>query len=474
MAANGIPLHCNICPKRPNFSDVSHLLTHIASKGHLSNYYKVKVRSGTEDASRRIIESYDRWYAEWNVEELMSDRMNQKDKRRNRPKPPGIAPAPRSARPRVAVSSLLDPRLVEQQSIKIENSFTPTPPPLPNHPAPAHRPRPFAPHMQYWPTASRSTSHSFTNPDYDTSSEFSDPSERRRHQYAADDSCAIEDDPADTISLSTEDPMVVSECTKLKGVYWPGMDLFDSATPEMRRKRNQKKDSSVVEQLELNSLDVEPAEFIFTPRGSFKKQRRISGSVYDDEESSPIRGASPRQHLARPVLADLDVNRNRRSRPLVRPPPFPLMARNSRYGDEAGQSDYNYGEHTQRRKRAFDVFQDDDVAFSQPSGYNYLSAPYHRHQLSPTPTSAFPPYKAYNDTYQYENKENVLPPFHPAFDHHHSQPPGYNYPYGIGHEQHAYHYHNHMYMSNAYHPHRIHEDTDDQRTLTAPPSPSTG
>lgn len=85
-----IPLNCTICPKRPNFSDVSHLLTHIASKGHLSNYYKVKVRSSHEDASRRIIEAYDRWYANWGVEELMSERMNQKDKRRSRARPAGM------------------------------------------------------------------------------------------------------------------------------------------------------------------------------------------------------------------------------------------------------------------------------------------------------------------------------------------------------------------------------------------------
>lgn len=85
-----IPLHCNICPKKPNFSDVSHLLTHIASKGHLSNYYKVKVRSTSEEASRQLIEAYDQWYAEWSVEELMSERMNQKDKRRTRPRPAGI------------------------------------------------------------------------------------------------------------------------------------------------------------------------------------------------------------------------------------------------------------------------------------------------------------------------------------------------------------------------------------------------
>jgi hypothetical protein len=95
MATSGsIPLHCNICPKKPNFSDVSHLLTHIASKGHLSNYYKVKVRSSSETESRSVIEAYDRWYAQWNVETLMSERMNQKDKRRTRPRTAGTFFAP--------------------------------------------------------------------------------------------------------------------------------------------------------------------------------------------------------------------------------------------------------------------------------------------------------------------------------------------------------------------------------------------
>ena len=83
MAAK-IPLHCNICPKRPKFSDVSHLLTHIASKGHLSHYYKVKVRASSDPASRALIEEYDQWYAEWNVEDLMSERMSLKDRKRGR------------------------------------------------------------------------------------------------------------------------------------------------------------------------------------------------------------------------------------------------------------------------------------------------------------------------------------------------------------------------------------------------------
>jgi hypothetical protein len=77
-----IPLHCNICPKRPDFSDVSHLLTHIASKGHLSNYYKMKVKGSTDPASREIVDEYDEWYDEYNMQDLMRERMSQKEKKK--------------------------------------------------------------------------------------------------------------------------------------------------------------------------------------------------------------------------------------------------------------------------------------------------------------------------------------------------------------------------------------------------------
>ncbi|ORY09296.1 hypothetical protein BCR34DRAFT_625833 [Clohesyomyces aquaticus] len=480
MAAPSIPLHCNICPKKPNFSDVSHLLTHIASKGHLSHYYKIKVRSGSEDASRRLIEAYDRWYAEWNVEDLMSERMSQKDKRRTRTRTMGmVSPPPRQKR-----LALLDPRLSEHHLVKVEaSSVTPTPPPT----GPILRHRGFPPRMQYWPTGSRSTSHSYTNPDYETSSEYSDPSDRRLYQYTVDDSCAIEDDPADAAPFSAEGPTAGgSECTKLKGVYWPGMDLFDSATPEMRRKRNQKKDISVVEQLELNSQEVEPTELIFTPHGSFKKQRRISGSVYDDEESSPIKAESPRNlaYLTRPALADLDRNAAPRTLQHVRPPAYPYPARNT-YDNERNHSSYGYGDHHgQRRRRPFNVFQDDEVTFSQPANFNYLTAGYHHHhsqQPSPSPAAAFAPYKAYNDPYPgYDNKENVLPSFNPPayshhHHHHHHQQSGYNYPaysYGLGHDHYPFQSGHPMYANSEYQQQQ-NDAADDQRTITAPPSPST-
>lgn len=433
MAANGIPLHCNICPKKPNFSDVSHLLTHIASKGHLSHYYKVKVRSTHEEASRRLIDIYDRWYVEWSVEELMSDRMSQKDKRRTRARPTGTpspplqshlrpladnhstaarpapatrieAPIPRHPR-RAVVGNLLDPRLSEQQqAIKLEHSATPTPTPQPTGPVLRHR-NTFGPRMQYWPTESRASSHSYTNADYETSSEYSDPSERRRYRYTAANSCAVEDEP-----IVSADPMAVSEAAKLKGVYWPGMDIFDSATPEMRRKRNQKKDSSVVEQLELNSQEVEATELIFTPQGSFKRLRRISCSESDDEDGIEIKMESPQPFRRRLALADMDANTNRRSRQ-TRPIAFPYSARN-RYVETRGRPNYEQarsGRASKRKRGAFNVFQDDndDEPFSQPNTLAYLTSGFSHQPLPPLPI-AFGSYQPPNDPFQFENKENIL------------------------------------------------------------------
>ncbi|KAL5395468.1 hypothetical protein PMIN03_002623 [Paraphaeosphaeria minitans] len=487
MASANIPLHCSICPKRPNFSDVSHLLTHIASKGHLSNYYKVKVRSGNDDAARRLVESYDRWYAEWNVEDLMSERMTQKDKRRSRARPvarqtpaPKIeAPIPRPARPRTAVGNLLDPRLSEQQLIKLESAVSPTPTPQPGPVLRQRPPRLFGAHMQYWAgTDSRASSRSYTN-DYDTSSEYSDPSERRRYQNATrEDSCAIEDDPADAGSA---DPMAVSESTKLKGVLWPGMAIFDSATPEMRRKRNQKKDSSVVEQLEINSQEVEPTELIFTPTGSFKRQRRISSSVYDDEDDEMIKAESPTPSLARPALVDLDVNVSRRQRRVTRAQPF--YAARSSYEDEHARTDHanSYGDRAPKRKRRFEVFQDDEVSFGQPAPFQTLTAGF-QNQMSPTPAPTVPLYKTFNQNpFQFEhridNKENMPPMLHhaSAYEHHHAhQPAAFHYQtftYGLAPEHPAIQYHNQLYMPmHGYHPS---QDEDDNRTITAPPSPST-
>lgn len=78
-----MPLHCTICERKPTFSDISHLLTHISSKQHLSNYFRIQVQSGGDDAAQAALTDYNTWYTEWNMSELLKDRMDQKEKKKS-------------------------------------------------------------------------------------------------------------------------------------------------------------------------------------------------------------------------------------------------------------------------------------------------------------------------------------------------------------------------------------------------------
>lgn len=123
-------------------------------------------------------------------------------------------------------------------------------------------------------------------------------SQEHRHESEAD--CPAVTDPVT--------PRAEGESPKLKGVLWPGMDLFDAATEEMRRRRNQKKDGSALRTMQRTSELVMPAEAIYSPRGTWQKTRVITGNV---DDTSPLRGETP---VPKPVrrrrqpLADTDVN----------------------------------------------------------------------------------------------------------------------------------------------------------------------
>lgn len=87
------------------------------------------------------------------------------------------------------------------------------------------------------------------------------------------------------------------------------MDLFDAATAEMRRRRNQKKDGSTLLQMEKTSKIVEPTEVIFSEGWTSIKQRPITGMV---DDSSPLKGETPVPKKAvrgkRLPLAEINVN----------------------------------------------------------------------------------------------------------------------------------------------------------------------
>lgn len=361
-----VPLCCNICPKHPDFSDISHLLTHVGSKGHLSHYFKAQVRSRQEPLVRQRLEDYDRWYAQHQIERLLSQRMMLKETKDTQTKPRtarkttsaltctgNVAKKPRrsrtsSQRPPYGdgVDETIDPMLSHAQFSSRDPPLSSLELFLSNQAASeiaskhrAHVPRmrqetespgvisPIAASQHSFGSIRKDfglelegdsgyeASHSYapakmTYPDPSTHSSLA-----QRHSSSQLTS-ALEhesDDGNGTNDLDTEMSIPCDEGSAqspvLKGVQWPGMDIFDSASPEAQRKRNQKKNISVIAQMEHNSTSVEPLERIYWPEGRLKLERIITGNV----ESSPPKEESPkpkrRRHLPdKPILGDLSTN----------------------------------------------------------------------------------------------------------------------------------------------------------------------
>jgi hypothetical protein len=75
----------------------------------------------------------------------------------------------------------------------------------------------------------------------------------------------------------------VEEVSRLKGVQWPGMDCFDAASDVVKRQRNQKKDASTFKAMEEASCASDPSELVFSPSGTLRREREITGFVEEDD-----------------------------------------------------------------------------------------------------------------------------------------------------------------------------------------------
>ena len=338
-----IPLHCNICPSEPTFSDTSHLLTHVASKGHLSHYFKCQVRSRQDENVRHKVDVYDYWYNKYQIEKLLSERMSAKqarpraaaipstakklastktsiEKKERKPRAPRQSKKPSQDEGNVAglkSTTVLDPQLDLVPSQNIGHGYEST-----------HEMEPQAPitRMSDYPTETPERMHSSNiqpprqrsandlskTPDPDdtdyeifrtfikspTASAHRDPTElpiSAQLLQAANDASAEEDTHAAS-------PI-------LKGIRYPGMSLFDAASRSAQRLRNQKKDNSIMDQLEVDAAAIEPMEHIYWPEGHLKKSRIITGNV----ESSPLKEETPsptkfRRSNSGYVLAELSTN----------------------------------------------------------------------------------------------------------------------------------------------------------------------
>lgn len=319
-------LACNICPKQPTFSDVSHLLTHVSSKGHLSHYFKLQVRSHQEPGAGELLSQYDRWYKANNLAKLLSDRLSSKEIRKqkthDRVKAQGARCTARKdptrqgtkkaaeVSPDITVETCIDPRLsnsrfryelpevsVESSQLAIEASRAlakadsectascqpeyPEPPDTDFH----------DPHFQGQKRVREA------EPGDAAPSDMPSTPIRPAKRNAITRSSEQEFDPfidasgnVSSIDIDVADKERADEIARLKGVLWPGMDIFDAATEQMRRKRNQRKDDSMLKMMEKTSLDTQPTEMVFSPTGILRKERFISGEV---DDNSPLKGETP-------------------------------------------------------------------------------------------------------------------------------------------------------------------------------------
>lgn len=351
-------LQCIICPGQPRFSDASHLLTHVASKAHLSFYFKLQVRSHQETDATQLLEEYDNWYNTNGLAQLLSERMTSKEDRKKRRKPqpksaanpppqhtqrvlrgtssktkPSVPSAPNADNAPNSFPEYLDPRLADAPE-QTHRDLDPTDAPF--HPRydtptqltitgdPAVKLEDASLELELVPTIATFT-HNGTQeggrvardiwPSIPQTPRTPRPRTRRgglssTAGHGSLDPFLDAGMPTSTPNEFDADKNRTDEMARLKGIQWPGMDLFDSATQQMRRKRNQKKDGNVLRMMERTSLQVEPTELIFSPSGILRKERVISGNVEDD---SPLKGETPipKRRLPRPkkgALRQVDSN----------------------------------------------------------------------------------------------------------------------------------------------------------------------
>lgn len=275
-----------------------------------------------------------------------------------------------------------------------------------------------------------------------------------------------------------------NDANKLKGVLWPGMNMFDAATPEMRRKRNQKKATSVVEQLEALSRDIEATELVFSPSGVLRKARHISG--FPNPDSSPLRGEeTPPKKVVRParraVLAEKDANAgiSRRAQRRSKPHSSDNAAANEEQINEAIRPKGLAAKRGRPKKRKLDVEQKENSAPQLPivehehelSAYDLQRLPVspsnrYGRPASTVAASRFRPAEAITTAYYNSNtfRADWADAGHSAVVNEYQYAPAWDF---LGHDLSGT-ISNPLYIDGATPNHA--DDNDDQQTISAPSS----
>lgn len=241
-----IPLLCTVCPEAPRFSDVSHLLTHIASKGHLHHETQTKLKAHQDIAASVALQQYERWYKENGIETLLVERMRAKQKKE----------AVKNSRTRDSIP-FSQSKVSRWNFLLLLLSIL-------------HRDLLVNMCAQLRRKSRRSGQRTVVKAE---EVEFPHP-----HDFALYTGFSPSDHDVDLDEVS----IIGSDMLSLKGQVWPGMGKMDLANDDMKRTRNQRKPNSVIEKMRRTSERIEPTQVVMT---SDFEVERIKG-VY--ESSSPI------------------------------------------------------------------------------------------------------------------------------------------------------------------------------------------
>ncbi|PNP42712.1 hypothetical protein TGAMA5MH_05453 [Trichoderma gamsii] len=245
-----IPLLCTVCPETPRFSDVSHLLTHIASKGHLHHETQTKLKAHQDIAASVSLQQYEQWYKENGIEGLLVERMKAKQ----------LKEATRNKRARGATSALASSKQPKRR-IKRTESDTPV--------------------------------------------------KNEREEYPVDFPVYPGFFVSDIENEAPDEFLVSADMMALKGQVWPGMGKMDLANEDMKRTRNQRKPKSAIEKMRRTSEGIEPTQVVMTAEFEVERIKDVydsSSPVPDQEETTPLKKvAKPRRKRGEP-LAEISAN----------------------------------------------------------------------------------------------------------------------------------------------------------------------
>ncbi|KAI1639515.1 hypothetical protein F4809DRAFT_118554 [Biscogniauxia mediterranea] len=263
-----IPLVCSICPKNSTFSDISHLLTHVSSKGHLHNYFQLSISRETDADAAFALAEFDHWFEENDINTLLRLRKTARAQRTSQPQRriPTLEAAQsgratrrggrasrggrgnRGGRAGNDRNRYLSQDELEQVDIKdemdIEADFG----------------------------INRGKTSGSWQPGFDIPLDDDDDDEEESKYEPSDLYSPFPSEEAMEIAADGTGSLV------LKGVVYPGMGGFDAAREDQRRLRNQRKDPAVLRRLKVSSELVSTSEEVLDYNLDYQRSR----DVYDD------------------------------------------------------------------------------------------------------------------------------------------------------------------------------------------------